>query len=75
MKIKIQPEHAGMLEINDWLGELQDGENAEPTGPGPSGPGFAVPASYAVPASPGHAEPASHVRAVRRPWLRHAGQP
>ena len=38
--------------------------NAEPTGPGPSGPGFAVPASYAVPASPGHAEPASHVRAV-----------
>ena len=33
MKIKIQPEHAGMLEINDWLGELQDGENAEPTGP------------------------------------------
>ena len=30
MKIKIQPEHAGMLEINDWLGELQDGENADP---------------------------------------------
>ena len=32
VKIKIQPEHASMLEINDWLGELQDGENAEPAG-------------------------------------------
>ncbi len=80
MKIKIRPEHASMLEMNDWLAEFRDGENAEPTGPGnaeptgpgnaeptgpgPSGPGFAVPASYAVPASPGHAEPASYVRAV-----------
>ena len=80
MKIKIQPEHASMLEINDWLAELRDGENAEPAGPGnaepagpgngepagpgPSGPGYAVPTGYAVPASPGHAEPASHVRAV-----------
>ena len=80
MKIKIQPEHASMLEINDWLAELRDGENAEPTGPGnaeptgpgnaeptgpgPSGPGYAVPTSYAVPASPGHAESASYVRAV-----------
>ena len=72
MKIKIQPEHASMLEINDWLAELRDGENAEPTGPGnaepagpgPSGPGYAVPTSYGVPASPGHAEPASYVRAV-----------
>ncbi len=67
MKIKIRPEHASTLEINDWLAELQDGENAEPTGPGdaeptgpgPSGPGHAVPTSYAVPAGPGHAEPAS----------------
>jgi len=80
VKIKIRPEHASTLEINDWLAELRDGENAEPagpgnaeptgpgdaepTGPGPGGPGFAVPASYAVPASPGHAEPASYVRAV-----------
>ena len=72
MKIKIRPEHASMLEMNDWLAELRDGENAEPTGPGnaeptgpgPSGPGYAVPTSYAVPASPGHAEPASYVRAV-----------
>ena len=88
VKIKIRPEHASTLEINDWLGDLRDGENAEPTGPGnaeptgpgnaeptgpgnaeptgpgPSGPGYAVPASYAVPACPGHAEAASHVRAV-----------
>ena len=72
MKIKIRPEHASMLEMNDWLAELRDGENAEPTGPGnaeptgpgPSSPGYAVPTSYAVPASPGHAEPASYVRAV-----------
>jgi hypothetical protein len=80
VKIKIRPEHASMLEMNDWLAELRDGDNAEPTGPGsaepigpgnaeptgpgPSGPGYAVPTSYAVPASPGHAEPASYVRAV-----------
>jgi hypothetical protein len=81
VKIKIRPEHASMLDMNDWLAELRDGGNAEPTGPGnaeptgagnaeptgpgPSGPGYAVPTSYAVPASPGHAEPASYVRAVR----------
>ena len=34
MKIKIRPEHASTLEMNDWLAELRDGENAEPTGPG-----------------------------------------
>jgi hypothetical protein len=66
--------------VDDWLFELHDGEraepagpgNAEPTGPGnarpiglgPSGPGYTVPADYAVPASPGHAMPASYVRAV-----------
>ena len=69
MKIKIRPEHAGMLQMNDWLAELQDGESAEPTGPGhaePTGPGYAVPAGYshAVPASPGYAGPAGYVRAV-----------
>ena len=62
MKIKIRPEHASMLQMNDWLAGLRDGESAEPTGPddaeptgpghaeptgpGPSGPGYAVPASY-----------------------------
>ena len=62
MKIKIRPEHASMLQMNDWLAELRDGESAEPTGPddaeptgpghaeptgpGPSGAGYAVPASY-----------------------------
>ena len=62
MKIKIRPEHASMLQMNDWLAELRDGESAEPaggdeaeptgpghagpTGPGSSGPGYAVPASY-----------------------------
>ncbi|HYB14344.1 MAG TPA: hypothetical protein VEF71_02580 [Streptosporangiaceae bacterium] len=72
MKITVQPEHADMPEMDDWLAELRDGENAEPTGPGnaepagpgPKGPGYAVPTSYAVPASPGHAESASYVRAV-----------
>ena len=58
-----------MLQVNDWLAELQDGESAEPTGPGhaePTGPGYAVPAGYshAVPASPGYAVPAGYVRAV-----------
>jgi hypothetical protein len=48
VKIKIRPEHASMLQMNDWLAELQDGENAEPTGPG-----------YAVPAGHGCAEPAA----------------
>ena len=74
MKTKIRPEHAGMLQMNDWLAELPDGESAEPAGPGkaepigpgPGGPGYAVPASYGhgVPASPGHAEPAGYVRAM-----------
>ena len=79
MKTKIRPEHAGMLQMNDWLAELRDGESAEPAGPGkaepigpgPGGPGYAVPASYGygVPASPGHAEPAGYVRAVPAPAL------
>jgi len=69
MKIKIRPERASMLEENDWLAELRDGEGADPAGLGPAepaGPGPAVPASpgYAVPASPGHAEPTSYVRAT-----------
>jgi hypothetical protein len=69
VKIKIRPEHADMLQMNDWLAELQDGESAEPAGPGPAeptGPGYAVPAGYshAVPASPGYAVPAGYVRAV-----------
>ena len=54
VKIKIRPEHASMLEMNDWLAELRDGENAEPTGPGnaePTGPG------NAEPTGPGNAEP------------------
>jgi hypothetical protein len=62
-----------MLQMNDWLAELHDGENAEPTGPGyavpaghgcavPASPGYAVSAGYvrAVPASPGYAVPAGH---------------
>jgi len=74
VKTKIRPEHAGMLQVNDWLAGLRDGESAEPAGPGqaepigpgPGGPGYAVPASYGygVPAGPGHAEPAGYVRAV-----------
>ena len=65
MKTKIRPGHSTMLQMNDWLAELQDGESAEPTGPGPAEPtgaGYAVPAGYshAVPASPGYAVPAGH---------------
>ena len=73
MKTKIRPEHASMLQTNDWLAGLRDGGStepagpgkAEPTGPGPGGPGCAVPASYGygVPASPGRAGPAGYVRA------------
>ena len=68
MKIKIRPGHATMLQMNDWLAALRDGESADPAGPGhaePPGPGYAVPASYSygVRTSPGHAEPASHARA------------
>ena len=69
MKTMIRPGHAIMLQMNDWLAELRDGESADPAGPGnaePPGPGYAVPASYSygVRASPGHAEPASYARAM-----------
>ena len=30
MKIKIRPEHASMLQMNDWPTELRDGERARP---------------------------------------------
>ncbi len=71
MKTKIRPEHAGMLQMNDWLAELRDGESAEPAGPGkaepigpgPGGPGYAVPASYGYGVPAGHAEPGGYVRA------------
>ena len=73
MKTRIRPEHAGVLQTNDWLAGLRDGGStepagpgkAEPTGPGPGGPGCAVPASYGygVPASPGRTGPAGYVRA------------
>ena len=58
-----------MLQMNDWLAELQDGESAEPTGPGhaePTGPGYAVPAGYshAEPTGPGYAVPAGDSHAV-----------
>ena len=52
MKIKIRPEHASMLQMNDWPTGLRDGE---------SGPGYAEPTShgYAVPAGHGCTEPAA----------------
>jgi len=69
MKVKIRPRHATMLQMNDSLAELRDGESADPAGPGnaePACPGYAVPASYsyAVPTSPGHADPVSYARAI-----------
>jgi hypothetical protein len=30
VKIKIRPEHASMLQMNDWPTELPDGEGARP---------------------------------------------
>jgi hypothetical protein len=69
MKTKIRPGHDTMLQMDDWLAALRDGESADPAGPGnaePPGPGYAVPASYSygVRTSAGHAEPASYARAV-----------
>ena len=74
MKTKIRPEHASLLQADDWLAGLRDGERveragpgkAEPAGPGPGGPRYAVPASYGygVPTSPGRAKPAGYVRAI-----------
>jgi hypothetical protein len=74
VKIKIRPEQASLVQMNDWLAEFRDGDgaapagrdDAEPTGPcraepvghGPGGPGYAVPASYS------HAVPASPGYAV-----------
>jgi len=69
VRIRIRSEQASVLQMNDWLAELRDGEGAEVTDPGqagPIGPGYAVPAGYghAVPTGPGRAEPASYVRAA-----------
>jgi hypothetical protein len=69
MKTMIRPGHGAMLQMNDWLTELQDGASADPAGSGhaePPGPGYAVPVSYSygVRTSPGRAEPAGHARPV-----------
>ena len=69
MKTKIRPGHSTMLQMNDWLAELRDGESADPIRPGntePPGPGYAVPASYSygLRTSSGHAEPARYARAM-----------
>ena len=48
VKIKIRPEHAGMLQMNDWLAELQDGESAEPALALPSPPVLATPCRPAI---------------------------
>jgi hypothetical protein len=69
VKTKIRPGHGTMLEVNDWLAELGDGESADPADPGnadPACPGYAVPASYtrAMPTGPGRADPARYARAV-----------
>ena len=69
MKTKIRPGHAAMLQMNDRLAELGDGQSADPAGPGhaePADPGYAVPMSYsyAVRTGPGHADPARYARAV-----------
>ena len=60
VKIKIRPEHAGMLQMNDWPAELQDGESAEPALALPSPPVLATPCRPATampcqlaPATPG----------------------
>jgi hypothetical protein len=63
--IKTRPEHAGMLQVNDRLAELQDVESARPTDPGnaePRSPGNTRPAGPS-PSGPGYAVPASPARA------------
>ena len=55
MKIRIRPDDASMLQMNDWLAELRDDGSAEPSGEGGGGPasGDAQPealADHAVPA-------------------------
>ncbi len=37
MKIRIQPDEASMLQMNDWLAELRDDGSAEPFGEGGGG--------------------------------------
>jgi len=80
VKTKMRPEEVSLLEADDWLAGLRDGESAEsaepadpgpagpakaePTGPGPDSPGYAVPASY------GHGVPADPGHAVPAGYVR-----
>ena len=67
MKIKIRPDDASMLQMNDWLAELRDDGCAEPPGDG----GEVRPAATTRPAAPAEALPAAplprRARCARRP--------
>ena len=73
MKIRIRPDDASMLQMNDWLAELRDDGSAEPFGEGGGGTAsgdarpealaeHAAPADGAVPADCAAALPASAAR-------------
>ena len=75
MKIKIWPDDASMLQMNDWLAELRDDGRAEPPGAGgemsvSDGTRPAAPAERAAPC-PERAAPAESAprppRALRPP--------
>ena len=68
MKIKIWPDDASMLQMNDWLAELRDDGRAEPPGhdggvPASGDAPATSPAERAVPAE----RPAERLREQRRP--------
>jgi hypothetical protein len=69
MKIRIRPEHTRVLQEDDWLAELREGESADPDGltsAESADTGHAEPADtgHAEPADTGHAEPADTGHAV-----------
>jgi hypothetical protein len=57
VKIKIRPEYASMLQLNDWLTGLRDGERARLGGPGYAEPRVVTARGAASPSSrdPGRA--------------------
>jgi hypothetical protein len=66
VKITIRSEDASVLQMNDWLTQLRNGESADAAAHDdarPAGPGHAEPAGPS-PGDPGHVVPASYSHAV-----------
>jgi hypothetical protein len=78
MKIKIWPDDASMLQMNDWLAELRDDSGAEPPEDGgavPPGDGGAVPAGaggVAPPSGDARPEVPASTAPAERPEVRAA---